>query len=190
MCALKQDYFFRDRRVFQLLVRVLIAYDTRYGTIGEIAHWLAEDLAPDCDVKVVADVANLGYDLIIVGAPMYTDEPIPSVVQSLHDHSSLLSSNNVALFLVYDKLVASKLDTYEQMIMKQAPPNVLEVGIFGGYIDVEKLTEHDRRTIEDFFSRLGRRCEVVSRQSQQEEVLRFVQRLKDEWRMTQSITKG
>ena len=177
-----------DRRAFQLLMKVLIAYDTRYGTTGEIAHWLAEGLAADCDVKVVADVANVDYDLIIVGSPMYTDEPLPSVVQFLHDHSSALSSKNVALFLVYDKLVASKLDAYEQMIRKQAPPNVLAVGIFGGYIDIEKLTEHDRRTIEDFFSRLGHRYEVLDSRDK-EEVLRFAQRLKDEWRKTEIITK-
>ncbi len=63
-----------DRRAFQLLLKVLIAYETRYGTTGEIAL-LAEGLAADCDVKVVADVANVDYDLIIVGSPMYADEP-------------------------------------------------------------------------------------------------------------------
>ncbi|MGZ4901894.1 MAG: flavodoxin domain-containing protein [Halobacteriota archaeon] len=170
-------------------MKVLIIYDTRYGTTREIAQWLAEGLAADCDVKTVDEVANLDYDLIIVGSPMYTDEPLPSVVQFLHDHNSILSRKKVALFLVYDRLVASKLDTYEHIIREQAPPNVLEVGIFGGYVDVEKLTKHDRRTIEDFFRRLGRRYEVVDNRNK-DEVLRFAQRLNDGWRKTESITKG
>lgn len=169
-------------------MRVLIAYDTRYGTTEQIAHWLAEGLATDCDIKNVADITNLNYDLIVVGSPIYTDEPLPSVVQFLHDHRAILSSKKVALFLVYDKLVASKLDTYEEMIRGQAPPNILDLAIFGGYLDVEKLNEHDRRTIEDFFGRYGQRYNILDSRDKKE-VLRFAQRLRDWWTTTESTTE-
>ncbi len=169
-------------------MNALIVYDTRYGTTEEIAHWLADGLAVDCDVKNVADVTSLDYDLIIVGSPMYTDEPLPSVIQFLHDHSASLSSKNVALFLVYDKLIASKLGTYEEMIREQAPPNILGVAIFGGYMDVAKLTEHDRRTIDDFFSRLGHRYDVLDNRNK-DEVLRFAQRLKEWAAKTEGASK-
>ncbi len=169
-------------------MRVLIAYDTRYGTTEEIAHWLAEGLATDCDIKNVADITNLNYDLIIVGSPMYSDEPLSSVMQFLHDHRALLSSKKVALFLVYDKLIASKQGTYEEMIREQAPPNVLDVAIFGGYLDVGKLNDHDRRTIEDFFSRLGQRYKILDSRDK-EEVLRFARRLRDRWTKTESTTE-
>ncbi len=159
-------------------MKALVAYDTRYGTTEEIAHWLAEGLSNDCDVKNVANVTDLNYDLIVVGSPIYTDEPLPSVVQFLRDHRALLGSKNVALFLVYDKLIASKLDKYEEMIREQAPPNVLGVAIFGGYMDVSKLTEHDRRTIDDFFDRLGRRYNILDNRDKNE-VLQFAQRLKN-----------
>ncbi len=164
-------------------MKVLIAYDTRYGTTETIARWLAEGLATDCDVKNVADVTHLNYDLIVVGSPIYTDEPLSSVIRFLRDRASVLNSRDVALFLVYDKLIASKLDTYEEMIREQAPPTVLEVAIFGGYMDVQKLTEHDRRTIEDFFSRLGRRYDVLDNRNK-EEVLKFAQRLRERWSET------
>lgn len=170
-------------------MKVLIAYDTRYGTTEEIAHWLAEGLATDCDVRNVGDVTTLNYDLIVVGSPMYTDEPLPSVIQFLRDRRKSLSSKNLALFLVYDKLIASKLDTYEEMIREVAPPNVLDLEIFGGYMDLGKLTAHDRRTIEDFFSRLGERYDVLDNRNKAE-VLRFALRLRDWWMKTQSATKG
>ncbi len=169
-------------------MNALIAYDTRYGTTEEIAHWLAEGLAVDCDVRNVADVTSLDYDLIVVGSPMYTDEPLPSVIQFLREHSTSLSSKNVALFLVYDKLIASKLGAYEEMIREQAPPNILGVAIFGGYMDVAKLTEHDRRTIEDFFNRLGQRYDVLDNRNK-DEVLRFAQQLKEWAAKTQGATK-
>lgn len=161
-------------------MKALVAYDTRYGTTEEIAHWLAEGLSTDCDVKNVADVTDLNYDLIVIGSPIYTDEPLPSVVQFLRDRRALLGSKNVALFLVYDKLIASKLDKYEEMIREQAPPNVLGVAIFGGYMDVNKLTEHDRRTIDDFFNRLGQRYDILDNRDKNE-VLQFAQRLKNLW---------
>ncbi len=158
-------------------MHALIAYDTRYGTTEEIAHWLAEGLATDCDVKNVADVTDLDYDLIVIGSPMYTDEPLPSVVQFLRDNRTSLSGKKIALFLVYDKLIASKLEAYEEMIREAAPPNVLGVAIFGGYMDVGKLTKHDRRTIDDFFSRLGQRYEILDNRNK-DEVLQFARRLK------------
>ncbi len=169
-------------------MKVLVAYDTRYGTTEEIAHWLAEGLATDCDIKNVADVTNLDYDLIVVGSPMYTDAPLPSVVQFLHDRRALLGSKNVALFIVFDKLVASKHDTYEEMIRELAPPNVIDIAFFGGYIDIAKLTEHDRRTMEDFFRRFGSRYVILDSRNK-EEVLRFAQRLRDR-ATTEGTTKG
>ncbi len=158
-------------------MKALIAYDTRYGTTEEVAHWLAEGLEADCDVRNVADVTSLNYDLIVVGSPMYTDEPLQSVVEFLHDHRASLSDKNLALFLVYDKLIASKLNAYEEMMREETPPNVLDLAIFGGYLDVSKLTEHDRRTIEDFFSRLGQRYDVLDNRNK-DEVLQFAKRLR------------
>ncbi|MGZ4933440.1 MAG: flavodoxin domain-containing protein [Halobacteriota archaeon] len=175
--------------IIQLPMKVLIAYDTRYGTTEEIAHWLAEGLATDCDVKNVADVTNLDYDLIVVGSPMYTDEPLPSVIQFLHDRGALLSRKKVALFLVYDQLIASKLDTYEEMIRERAPPNVFDLAIFGGYMDVGKLNEHDRRTIEDFFNRLGKRYNLLDNRNK-EEVLRFAERLRERWMKTEGTAES
>jgi menaquinone-dependent protoporphyrinogen IX oxidase len=152
-------------------MKTLIAYDTKYGTTATIAHWLSEAIVGDCDIaKVadVADVASLDYDLIIVGSPIYTDEPLPSVKKFLLDERDALSQKKVAVFFVYDDLLTLKSKTYVDELREYAPPNVIDVGIFGGYFDLHALSEHDRRTMEDFFERLGKRYEVLDHRNKDE----------------------
>ena len=45
-------------------MRVLIAYDTKYGTTKTIAQWVAEGIGVDCDIKNVSEIESCDYDLI------------------------------------------------------------------------------------------------------------------------------
>jgi menaquinone-dependent protoporphyrinogen IX oxidase len=159
-------------------MKTLIAYDTRYGTTTTIARWLCEAIASDCEIANVADVASLDYDLIIVGSPIYTDAPMPSVTQFLEEHRDTLSRKNVALFFVFDRLLTVKSETYDEELREFAPPEVLAMGIFGGYFDINVLSEHDRQTMEDFFKRLGKRYDVLDSRNK-DEVLRFGNQLRE-----------
>jgi len=159
-------------------MKTLIAYDTRYGTTTTIAHWLCEAIAGDCDIANVANVANLDYDLIVVGSPIYTDAPLPTVVQFLRDHGEALNQKNVALFFVYDELLTEKSDTYAEELREYAPPDVLAFGIFGGYFNISVLNEYDRQTMEDFFERLGKRYEVLDHRDK-DDVVRFGKLLRE-----------
>ena len=159
-------------------MKTLIAYDTRYGTTATIAQWLCEAIGSECDVKNVADVTSLNYDLIVVGSPIYTDDPLPSATQFLHDNREALGQKKVALFFVYDKLLTEKSETYVDELREQAPPSVLAVGIFGGYFDMSALNEHDRRTMDDFFERLGKRYEVLDNRNR-DDVARFGKMLRE-----------
>jgi menaquinone-dependent protoporphyrinogen IX oxidase len=123
-------------------MKTLIAYDSRYGTTTTVAHWLCEALGGDCDIANVADVSSFDYDLIVIGSPIYTDEPLASVTQFLHEHRNTLSEKKVALFFVYDQLLTLKSEKYVEQLRAYAPPGVLAVGVFGGYFDINALNEH------------------------------------------------
>ena len=156
-------------------MKTLIVYDTRYGTTQTIAHWLSEATVGECDVVNVADVgdvASLDYDLIIVGSPIYTDDLLPRVKQFLLDERDALSGKNVAVFFVYDDLLTLKSKAYVEELREYAPPNVIAVGVFGGYFNLNTLNEEDRLTMEEFFDRLGKRYEVLDHRNKGE-VLRF-----------------
>jgi menaquinone-dependent protoporphyrinogen IX oxidase len=159
-------------------MRALIAYDTKYGTTKTIAQWLAEGLGVDCAIKNVSEIEHCNYDLIVVGSPIYTDEPLKSVATFLDDNCEGLKEKKVALFIVYDKLLAQKREKYEEMLKEYCPVEIVDVGVFGGYFDVNQLTDYDRQTIEDFFSRLGRRYEILDSRNKSE-VLAFGRRLRE-----------
>jgi menaquinone-dependent protoporphyrinogen IX oxidase len=125
-------------------MRALIAYDSKYGTTKTIAQWLAEGLGVDCVIKNVSEIEHCNYDLIVIGSPIYTDEPLKSVVTFLDDNCEELKEKKVALFIVYDKLLAQKLEKYEEMLKGHCPAELVGIGVFGGYFDVNRLTEHDR----------------------------------------------
>lgn len=159
-------------------MRVLIAYDTKYGTTKTIAQWVAEGIGVDCDIKNVSEIESCDYDLIVVGSPIYTDEPLKSVSTFLKDKCDELKEKKVALFIVYDKLLAQKREKYEEILKEHCPEAIVDFGVFGGYFDVKQLTEYDRQTIEDFFSRLGKRYEILDSRNKSE-VVAFGRRLRE-----------
>jgi hypothetical protein len=91
---------------------------------------------------------------------------------------SQMSRKNVALFFVFDRLLTVKSETYDEELREFAPQEVLAVGIFGGYFDINVLSEHDRQTMEDFFKRLGKRYDVLDSRNK-DEVLRFGNQLRE-----------
>ncbi len=159
-------------------MRVLVAYDTKYGTTKTIAQWVAEGIGVDCDIKNVSEIVSCNYDLIVIGSPIYTDEPLKSVSTFLDDNCNELKEKNVALFIVYDKLLAQKLEKYEEMLKGRCPLAIVDVGVFGGYFDVNQLTEYDRQTIEEFFTRLGKQYKILDSRNKSE-VVAFGQRLRE-----------
>ena len=86
------------------MARVLIIYDTRYGSTKTIARWIAEGTASKGDVDVVvqnvAEADPRGFDLIVIGSPIYEEHPLPSVVNFLAANRDHFVDKDVALFVV------------------------------------------------------------------------------------------
>ena len=81
--------------------RILLVYDTKGGTTGEIIGWIqdgAKSQGADVDVKLASEVVTLDYDLIVVGTPIYNERPIKSVRDFLRRED--LKGRNVAIFVV------------------------------------------------------------------------------------------
>jgi len=65
-----------------MMGRILIVYDTKGGTTGEIIQWIREGAASKgarVDVKSPNTVTSLDYDIIVVGSPIYNDRPMRSI---------------------------------------------------------------------------------------------------------------
>ena len=145
------------------MARVLIIYDTRYGSTKTVAQWIAEGAAGigyvDVVVQNVAEADPRGFDLIVIGSPIYEEHPLPSVVNFLAANRERLSDKDVALFVVcvdYGAVPKEELvRRYVADLQAHAAGRVRATEVFGGYLDVDKLSDTDRKLIEDFAKLMG-----------------------------------
>ncbi len=145
--------------------RVLIAYDTRYGSTERVAQWIAEGIAErgtndiSVDVKNVLHVTGLNHDGVVIGSPIYDDELLNSVIAFLDAQSDTLEHVNIALFVVcghYGALPKDKLiNMYVKKLEAHISGTVVAREVFGGSFDFEKLSDEDKRAMEDFSKGTG-----------------------------------
>ena len=109
--------------------RALVIYDSKYGATEQVAHWIAEGIN-DADIRHVSDVEGLGYDLIVVGSPIYSEAPSPRIIQFLDRHKDTLANRKLALFTV------------------SVPPDMTpeRARRFAGQKDVKALFDHIKGT--------------------------------------------
>ncbi len=145
------------------MARVLIIYDTRYGSTKTIAEWIAEGAASIGHVAVavqnVAEADPRDFDFIVIGSPIYEEHPLPSVVNFLAANRDHLNDKDVALFVVcvdYGEVPKEELvHRYVADLQARAAGRVRAIEVFGGYLDVNKLSDTDRDLIEDFAKLIG-----------------------------------
>ncbi|HYC20702.1 MAG TPA: flavodoxin domain-containing protein [Candidatus Bathyarchaeia archaeon] len=145
------------------MARILIIYGTRYGSTKTIAEWIAEGAAStghvDVVVQNVAEADLRGFNFIVIGSPIYEEHPLPSVVNFLAANRDRLSDKDVALFVVcvdYGAVPKEELvRRYVADLQARAAGRVQAIEVFGGYLDVDKLSETDRKLIEDFAKLMG-----------------------------------
>jgi menaquinone-dependent protoporphyrinogen IX oxidase len=142
------------------MIRILVAYDTKYRSTERVAQWIAEGIAEReiseaiVDVKNVSHVVEVNYECVVIGSPIYEEEPLTSVIAFLETHSTALEHVNVALFVVcgdYGHLPKGQLiDAYVKKLEAHVSGKVVAREVFGGYFDLSKLSDKDRSIIEDF----------------------------------------
>jgi menaquinone-dependent protoporphyrinogen IX oxidase len=145
------------------MARVLITYDTRYHSTQTIASWIAQGVAADGNIDVtvknVADADPRDFDFVAVGSPIYEEHPLPSVVSFLDANRERLNEKDMALFVVcvdYGTFPAADLvHRYVADLQAHASGHVRLVDVFGGYLDVDKLLDEDRKLIEEFAKLIG-----------------------------------
>jgi menaquinone-dependent protoporphyrinogen oxidase len=157
------------------MARILIIYDTRYGSTKTVARWIAEGAASEGHVDVVvrnvAEADPGGFDFIVIGSPIYEEHPLPSVVNFLTANRDQLNDKDVALFVVcvdYGAVPKEELvHRYVADLQARAEGRVRAIEVFGGYLDVNKLSDTDRKLIEDFAKLIGVLIKQVNKLDEQ-----------------------
>ena len=87
-------------------MRVLIVYDTVYGSTAQIAGWIAERLQGFANVAAtvsrVSENPNLAdYDAVIIGSPIYrNDQILKSIKDFVTENKTAMAEKKVGIFVV------------------------------------------------------------------------------------------
>ena len=129
--------------------KILLAYSTVAGSTAEVAQAIAEEMeqaGAQVDVQPVEAIKDIaGYDAVVLGSAVRMFHLLPKTRRWLRKHRKALSQVPVAYFLVCLAMgeptpenIAKATDYAKPMVETKAP---VSLGLFGGCIDHEKLTD-------------------------------------------------
>jgi menaquinone-dependent protoporphyrinogen oxidase len=138
--------------------RVLVVYDSKYGSTGGTAVAIGEALCEKgfaADVRLAGNVDQVkGYDAAVVGAPLYNGRWMAGTTDFLEKYEDALSGLKVAYFIA-GNLMRPEKDTPDRrtMALKWFIGPVVEdypaikpldnYGIFAGKVDTGKMTAYE-----------------------------------------------
>jgi len=129
--------------------KILIAFGTAAGSTAEVAQAIAKtmkDSGANVDIFPVEEIKKIeGYDAVVVGSAVRMFHLIPKTRQFLRRNRRALQSLPVAYFLVCLTMSEKTSENIERAT-KFAEPMIkvrrpVSLGLFGGCIDHEKLTD-------------------------------------------------
>lgn len=137
---------------------ILLAYGTVAGSTAEVAQAIAEEMeqaGAQVDVQPVESVKSIaGYDAVVVGTAVRMFHLLPKTKRFLLKHRQALNQVPVAYFLVCLAMgeptpenIAKANDYAKPMVEIKAPVNL---GLFGGCINHEKLTDFFGKSMKSF----------------------------------------
>ena len=130
------------------MTRVLVAHASKYGSVEEVARYIAavlRDAGVRCDVVAARDVEDVGgYDLVVLGSGLYMTRLHREARSFLRRHHQDLAQAPFAVFamgpLSNDEDEKEKVRPQLERGLGNHPDlDPVARAIFGGVIDPEKL---------------------------------------------------
>ena len=148
-------------------MRVLIVYDTVYGSTAQIAGWIAEKLEDFEDTAVtvsrITENPNLeDCDVVIIGSPIYrNDQILESIKNFVAENKEALAEKKVGLFVValdtggayYFGRLTGGLEYLKEFAGLFAKPP-LYGKVLGGEQIPTRLSAEDRESLLNFYRRV------------------------------------
>ncbi|USG99081.1 flavodoxin domain-containing protein [Thermococcus argininiproducens] len=133
-------------------MKICILYDTKRGSTKKVALKIGEALKEKADIKIerVTDKFKVeNCDLIIIGAPIYYERPLPSVINFIRSKNGL-EGKKVAVFVLciadkfgeFGKKYTEK--RYMRLMTNPIKGKIIAKKVFDGWI----LNENPK-TLED-----------------------------------------
>lgn len=135
---------------------VLVAYASKYGSTAQIAKLIGNGIDGNVDVQNVDDITNLDYDLIILGTPLYEDQPLPQMRDFINENQQQLQSAKKAIFVITTEPTNDERDQKNIDLFKNiVPGEVVSEQIFGGEVDMQEVSNEDANYMNQYLSSIG-----------------------------------
>ena len=143
--------------------KVALLYGTRYGATEDTARWIAKGMGTSVDLLNIESInfeeTLHKYDKFIIGSGIWIDGAHKRLMELLTTHTEEMQSKIIASFIVCgttgeDEAGKGRIEGYFERFHK---PLVVKPKIqrhFGGRMIIEKLSEKDRKLLDNFYNKI------------------------------------
>ena len=140
--------------------KIALIYGTRYGATEDSAKWIAKGIGSDVDVlniEAIDFTETLNqYDKFIIGSGIWIDGAHKRLMELLSAHTTQIQSKIIASFIVCgttgeDVAGKARIEGYFERFHKPLSVKPSLKKHFGGRMTIEKLSEEDRKLLDNFY---------------------------------------
>lgn len=146
--------------------KVALIYGTRYGATEDTAKWIAKGIGRSVDVlnieSIDFDEVVQKYDKFIIGSGIWIDGAHKRLMELLSQHSDEIQSKIIASFIVCgttgeDEAGKLRIEGYFKRFFKPLTVKPKIQRHFGGRMIIDKLSEKDRKLLDNFYRNVLKR---------------------------------
>ena len=146
--------------------KIALIYGTRYGATEDSAKWIAKGIGSDVDVLNIETIdftETLNqYDKFIIGSGIWIDGAHKRLMELLSTHTAQIESKIIASFIVCgttgeDVAGKARIEGYFERFHKPLSVKPTLKRHFGGRMTIEKLSEKDRKLLDNFYRNVLKR---------------------------------
>ena len=140
--------------------KIALIYGTRYGATEDTAKWIAKGMGVSVDVLNIESI-NFNetlhdYDTFIIGSGIWIDGAHKRLMELLSKHTDEMESKIIASFIVCgttgeDEAGKGRIEGYFERFHKPLTIKPKIQRHFGGRMVIEKLSEKDRKLLDNFY---------------------------------------
>jgi menaquinone-dependent protoporphyrinogen oxidase len=163
--------------------KIVLLYGTRYGATEDTAKWIAKGMG-SANVEVLnIETIDLNetvqrYDKFIIGSGIWIDGAHKRLMELLSTHKEQIQKKIIASFIVCgttgeDEAGKLRIEGYFKRFHKPLDVKPKIQRYFGGRMTIEKLSEKDRKLLDNFYNNVLKKEFVSWDRTKPEEAEKF-----------------
>jgi len=143
--------------------KIALIYGTRYGATEDTAKWIVKGIDSSVDILNIENI-NFDetldkYDKFIIGSGIWIDGAHKRLMEFLSTNTEEIQSKIIASFIVCgttgeDEAGKSRIEGYFEHFHKPFAVKPKIKKHFGGRMIIEKLSEKDRKLLDNFYRKV------------------------------------